>query len=96
MCGIIGVLGASEAAPRITAGLKRLEYRCYDSAGVATVNEGRLDRRRAPPKAQPFNRGIGIDGSTWLSSSNQARVCMHVCMYMYVHTHIFIYFYMLT
>ena len=53
MCGIIGVLGTGEAAPRIMAGLKRLEYRGYDSAGVATVNGGRLDRRRAPGKPDP-------------------------------------------
>jgi glucosamine--fructose-6-phosphate aminotransferase (isomerizing) len=48
MCGIVGVLGQHEAAPIIVEGLKRLEYRGYDSAGIATVNEtGVLDRRRA-------------------------------------------------
>ncbi|WP_411817386.1 glutamine--fructose-6-phosphate transaminase (isomerizing) [Hyphococcus sp. DH-69] len=50
MCGIIGVLGSSEAAPQILTGLKRLEYRGYDSAGIATISDGTLDRRRAPGK----------------------------------------------
>ncbi len=50
MCGIIGVLGDHEAAPIMVEALKRLEYRGYDSAGIATVNQGRLDRRRAVGK----------------------------------------------
>ena len=44
MCGIVGILGAHEAAPQLLEALKRLEYRGYDSAGIATVNAGRLDR----------------------------------------------------
>ncbi|MEL6645327.1 MAG: glutamine--fructose-6-phosphate transaminase (isomerizing) [Pseudomonadota bacterium] len=47
MCGIVGVLGDHEAAPMLVEALKRLEYRGYDSAGIATVNDGKLDRRRA-------------------------------------------------
>ncbi len=47
MCGIIGILGQHEVAPLLVEGLKRLEYRGYDSAGIATVYGGRLDRRRA-------------------------------------------------
>ncbi len=50
MCGIVGVLGSHEVAPLILEALKRLEYRGYDSAGIATVNNGRLDRRRAVGK----------------------------------------------
>lgn len=50
MCGIVGVLGRHEVAPLIVEALKRLEYRGYDSAGIATVNGGRLDRRRAVGK----------------------------------------------
>ena len=50
MCGIVGVLGEHEAAPILVEALKRLEYRGYDSAGIATVNGGRLDRRRAVGK----------------------------------------------
>ena len=50
MCGIIGVLGDHEVAPILVEALKRLEYRGYDSAGIATVNDGVLDRRRAVGK----------------------------------------------
>lgn len=50
MCGIVGVLGNHEAAPLLVEALKRLEYRGYDSAGIATVNAGALDRRRAVGK----------------------------------------------
>ena len=50
MCGIIGVLGRNEVAPLLVEALKRLEYRGYDSAGIATVNHGVLDRRRAVGK----------------------------------------------
>ncbi len=50
MCGIVGVLGQHEAAPILVEALKRLEYRGYDSAGIATVNGGTLDRRRAVGK----------------------------------------------
>ena len=50
MCGIVGILGSHEVAPVILEALRRLEYRGYDSAGIATVNAGRLDRRRAVGK----------------------------------------------
>ena len=50
MCGIVGVLGEHEAAPLLVEALKRLEYRGYDSAGIATVQDGVLDRRRAVGK----------------------------------------------
>ena len=50
MCGIVGVLGNHEAAPLLVEALKRLEYRGYDSAGIATIHGGNLDRRRAVGK----------------------------------------------
>ena len=50
MCGIVGVLGKHQAAPILVEALKRLEYRGYDSAGIATVNNGTLERRRAVGK----------------------------------------------
>ncbi len=50
MCGIIGIIGKNDAAPLLLDGLKRLEYRGYDSAGVATVRNGSIDRRRAEGK----------------------------------------------
>jgi glucosamine--fructose-6-phosphate aminotransferase (isomerizing) len=74
MCGIVGVLGAHEAAPLLVEALKRLEYRGYDSAGIATVNRGRLDRRRAVGKLanlsdllvhEPLAGKAGIGHTRW-------------------------------
>ncbi len=50
MCGIIGIAGTREVAPLIVEALKRLEYRGYDSAGVATLVNGHIERRRSPGK----------------------------------------------
>ena len=47
MCGIVGILGQTPVAPLLVDALKRLEYRGYDSAGVATLEGGHLTRRRA-------------------------------------------------
>src|SRR6185437_6396882 len=50
MCGIIGIIGKKEASPLLIEGLRRLEYRGYDSAGIATLVDGRIERRRAEGK----------------------------------------------
>ena len=50
MCGIVGIIGGEPVAERLLDGLKRLEYRGYDSAGICTVHSGDFDRRRAPGK----------------------------------------------
>ncbi len=50
MCGIIGIIGKDQVADRLVDGLRRMEYRGYDSAGVCTVDHGQLIRRRAPGK----------------------------------------------
>ncbi|NBR32608.1 MAG: glutamine--fructose-6-phosphate aminotransferase, partial [Sphingomonadaceae bacterium] len=50
MCGIIGIVGKQDVADRLVEGLRRMEYRGYDSAGVCTVREGQLIRRRAEGK----------------------------------------------
>lgn len=50
MCGIVGILSSGEVSERLLSSLKRLEYRGYDSAGIATIHRGRLDRRRAVGK----------------------------------------------
>jgi len=74
MCGIIGILGQHEVAPLLVEGLKRLEYRGYDSAGIATVYGGRLDRRRAVGKLvnlsdllvhEPLAGKAGIGHTRW-------------------------------
>ena len=74
MCGIIGVLGKNEVAPILVESLKRLEYRGYDSAGVATIEHGKLDRRRAVGKLvelsdvlvrEPLRGRAGIGHTRW-------------------------------
>jgi glutamine---fructose-6-phosphate transaminase (isomerizing) len=50
MCGIVGIIGKKQAAPLLVEGLKRLEYRGYDSAGIATICDGVIERRRAEGK----------------------------------------------
>ena len=74
MCGIVGVIASTEAAPMMLEALKRLEYRGYDSAGVATLYQGELDRRRAVGKLgaladtladQPIAGRVGIGHTRW-------------------------------
>jgi len=74
MCGIVAVLGRHEVSPLILEALKRLEYRGYDSAGIATLHEGRLQRRRAVGKLialsdllvrDPIRGHAGIGHTRW-------------------------------
>ena len=74
MCGIIGIVGREEVAERLVDGLRRMEYRGYDSAGVCTVAGGELIRRRAPGKllhlvkelaAHPAPGLVGIAHTRW-------------------------------
>ena len=59
MCGIIGIVGAGDVTGRLVEGLRRLEYRGYDSAGVCTIHDGALDRRRAEGKLDNLVRVLG-------------------------------------
>src|SRR5713226_266437 len=59
MCGIVGILGTTPVAPLILDALKRLEYRGYDSAGVATLEAGKLTRCRAEGKLQNLEARLG-------------------------------------
>ncbi len=74
MCGIVGVIGSREAAPLLLEALRRLEYRGYDSAGIATLVDGQIDRRRAEGKLgnlsaalerTPLRGTIGIGHTRW-------------------------------
>jgi glucosamine--fructose-6-phosphate aminotransferase (isomerizing) len=74
MCGIVGIVGREPVAARLVDALKRLEYRGYDSAGVATIDGGKLDRRRAEGKLfnlekvldqNPLAGKIGIAHTRW-------------------------------
>lgn len=74
MCGIIGILGEKNAAPLLLDSLKRLEYRGYDSAGIATLVNGHIERRRAEGKlvnldkllqSEPLSGTVGIGHTRW-------------------------------
>lgn len=74
MCGIIGIVGQGDVSDRLVAGLRRLEYRGYDSAGVCTIHDGALDRRRAAGKldnlakklaGEPLSGAVGIAHTRW-------------------------------
>jgi glutamine---fructose-6-phosphate transaminase (isomerizing) len=74
MCGIVGILGRAPVAEQLVDSLKRLEYRGYDSAGVATLENNRLTRRRAEGKlrnlearliAEPLSGHTGIGHTRW-------------------------------
>ena len=86
MCGIIGILGTRPAAPLLVDSLRRLEYRGYDSAGVATVHEGRLGRRRAVGKLdalaahleeEPIAGTSGIGHTRWATHGAPTEANAH-------------------
>lgn len=86
MCGIVGVLGHHEVAPILVEALKRLEYRGYDSAGIATVQDGVLDRRRAVGKLvnlsdrlvhEPLAGKAGIGHTRWATHGGPSEANAH-------------------
>lgn len=75
MCGIIGIVGSSPVAPRLLEALKRLEYRGYDSAGIATLVNGGIDRRRAEGKLINLDARLQeapLDGTTGIGHTRWA------------------------
>ena len=86
MCGIIGILGRQPAAPLLVDGLKRLEYRGYDSAGIATLVNGHIDRRRAEGKLanleallarSPLPGVVGIGHTRWATHGRPNETNAH-------------------
>jgi glutamine---fructose-6-phosphate transaminase (isomerizing) len=86
MCGIVGILGREPVATEMVEALKRLEYRGYDSAGVATLEGGHLTRRRAEGKlknleqrlgAEPLAGHIGIGHTRWATHGKPNEVNAH-------------------
>ncbi|HEY6403740.1 MAG TPA: glutamine--fructose-6-phosphate aminotransferase, partial [Blastocatellia bacterium] len=75
MCGIIGYVGDQQAVPVVIEGLRRLEYRGYDSAGIAVINNGKMEVRRRPGKLQGLVSAIKdepLEGKTGLGHSRWA------------------------
>lgn len=86
MCGIVGYIGKKQAAPLLLNGLKRLEYRGYDSAGLATLHGGRIDLRRAVGRVheleqrldeQPLTGTLGIAHTRWATHGRPSERNAH-------------------
>src|SRR5438105_3601653 len=86
MCGIVAMIGKGPVAPFILEALKRLEYRGYDSAGIATLEMGRMTRRRVSGKlknlelrlaAEPLNGRIGIGHTRWATHGKPSENNAH-------------------
>ena len=86
MCGIVGYVGTRDAVPVILEGLRRLEYRGYDSAGVAVVNDGSLHRRRSVGKlcnledslkAEPLAGAFGLGHTRWATHGRPSEENAH-------------------
>ncbi len=86
MCGIIGIVGLNGVAPLLLEGLKRLEYRGYDSAGIATLTNGSIDRRRAEGKLhnladlvakEPIGGVTGIGHTRWATHGRPTESNAH-------------------
>ncbi|MGA0345998.1 MAG: glutamine--fructose-6-phosphate transaminase (isomerizing) [Alphaproteobacteria bacterium] len=86
MCGIVGVVGKLDAVPRLIEGLERLEYRGYDSAGIATVFDGNIERRRAKGRiknlselisSDPIGGKIGIGHTRWATHGRPTEANAH-------------------
>ena len=86
MCGIIGILGSEPVATSMVDALRRLEYRGYDSAGIATLEAGQLTRRRAEGKLrnlevrlpkEPLSGTIGIGHTRWATHGRPNEINAH-------------------
>ncbi len=91
MCGIVGYIGPKNATPIILEGLKRLEYRGYDSAGIAVLQDGRIELRRGAGKLavlenivreNPLNGSLGIGHTRWATHGvpNERNAHPHIGM----------------
>jgi glucosamine--fructose-6-phosphate aminotransferase (isomerizing) len=77
MCGIVGILGREPVAGQLVDALKRLEYRGYDSAGIATVENGHLERRRAEGKLRNLQDRLGREPLSGLAGIGHTRWATH-------------------
>ena len=86
MCGIVGMIGARAASPLLLDGLRRLEYRGYDSAGIATLVNGKIETRRAEGKLdrlaarlaeQPLAGNVGIGHTRWATHGKPTETNAH-------------------
>jgi len=77
MCGIVGIAGIGDAAPAILEALKRLEYRGYDSAGIATLVDGHIERRRTPGKLSKLAEALAREPLAGITGIGHTRWATH-------------------
>jgi glucosamine--fructose-6-phosphate aminotransferase (isomerizing) len=77
MCGIIGIIGREQVSERLVQGLRRLEYRGYDSAGIATLKNGVIERRRAEGKLDNLARRVAQDPPEGTTGIGHTRWATH-------------------
>ncbi|OWK33946.1 glutamine--fructose-6-phosphate transaminase (isomerizing) [Sphingomonas dokdonensis] len=77
MCGIVGIMGGEPVADRLLDGLKRLEYRGYDSAGICTIHDDRFDRRRAPGKLKNLAQRLAEEPLAGMAGIAHTRWATH-------------------
>src|SRR5207245_8749877 len=86
MCGIIGYIGPKDVVPVLIDGLRRLEYRGYDSAGVAVVRDGKVELRRSAGKlsrledvisGQPITGEYGVGHTRWATHGRPTKENSH-------------------
>jgi glucosamine--fructose-6-phosphate aminotransferase (isomerizing) len=77
MCGIIGIVGKEDVADRLVDGLRRMEYRGYDSAGVCTLDDGQLVRRRAEGKLLNLVKELAVNPAAGLTGIAHTRWATH-------------------
>jgi len=77
MCGIIGIVGKEEVADRLVDGLRRMEYRGYDSSGVCTLHDGKLERRRAEGKLLSLVGVLDVDPAPGVVGIAHTRWATH-------------------
>ena len=77
MCGIVGVIGSEPAAPLLLEALRRLEYRGYDSAGIATLVGDAIERRRAPGKLVNLAEVLKLDPLPGTTGIGHTRWATH-------------------
>ncbi|MBU1908911.1 MAG: glutamine--fructose-6-phosphate aminotransferase, partial [Verrucomicrobia bacterium] len=86
MCGIVGYVGPRDAVPLLVDGLKRLEYRGYDSAGLAVMEKGRLEIRKCVGRLaaleeklarEPLSGAMGIGHTRWATHGEPSEINSH-------------------
>src|SRR5690242_17910505 len=86
MCGIVGYIGSRQAQPIVLAGLAKLEYRGYDSAGICTIDQGRAELRRSEGKLAnlarlveevPLRGQVGIGHTRWATHGRPTETNAH-------------------